>query len=335
MKTIHENFKILNSLFTSISKKHEVVYIDDGLLPYRFCELNLASKTTKSIGKPLGKTYMLDDFGKREMPSLSDYRDALLISESIFAQGINRLFELIELYMDITSKAPLALGFDTNVVLNGITNVIREKIKKSLWKGSIVIVIPTIVYQEVNRLFLEEYPSHIPKSKKDLYWLAGLPRKMGRIAILGLGNIRKLREEVQVVMTGEPISPNVFLSSTAGKYFNDFMVREQIREYARKTGIPTLHLSADRDSITMARAEGTPSVLIELPPIPKNEIHVNIADFVYTLAILRGVLEIRSSDSKKILEIKTIWHGKKEADYFNHIIEVSLEKMSHKSIKEP
>ena len=326
MKTSHESFKILVRLFKAISEKHKLVYVDDGLLPYRFCELNLIDNTTKSIGKPLRRTYVLNDFGKREMPTLSDYRDALLISESISAPGINRLFEFIELYMDLTARAPLALGFDTNVVLNGITNVIRERIKKSTWKGSIVIVIPTIVYQEVNRLFLEEYPSHLPKSKKELYWISGLPRKMGRIAILGLGNIRKLREEVQVVMTGEPISPNVFLSSTAGRYFNDFMVREQIREYARKTGNPTIHLSADRDSITMARAEGTPSVLVELPPIPKEKIHVNMADFVYTLAILRGVLEIRNSNDKKIMEIKTIWHGKKEADYFNHIIEVTLEE---------
>ena len=326
MKTFRESFKVLMRLFKAISEKYELAYVDDGLMPYRFCELNLADSTTKSIGKPLVKPSMLNDFGKREMPTLSDYRDALLISESLPAPGINRLFEFIELYMDLTARAPLALGFDTNVILNGIANVIRERIRKSTWKGSIVLVIPTIVYQEVNRLFLEEYPPHLPKSKKELSWISGLPRKMGRIAILGLGNIRKLREEVQVVMTGEPISPNVFLSSSAGRYFNDFMVREQIREYARKTGVPTIHLSADRDSITMARAEGTPSMLIELPPIPKEKIYVNITDFVYTLAILRGILEIRSSNNEKIMEIKTIWHGKKEADYFNHIIEVTTNK---------
>ena len=324
MKTFYDNFKVLSRLFRKIDEKHDTVYIDDGLLPYRFCELNLKKNTTRAIGKPLAKSYILDEFGKREAPSLSDYRDALLISESITAPGINSLFKLIELYMNVTSNAPFALGFDTNVVLNGITNVIREKIKRSVWKGSIVVVIPTIVYQEVNRLFVEEYPSHLPKSKKEFYWVAGLPRKMGRIAILGLGNIRKLREEVQVVMAGEPISPNVFLSSTAGKYFNDFMVREQIREYARKTGIPTLHLSADRDSITMARAEGTPSVLIELPSVPREEVRVNIADFIYTLAILRGVLDVRDSSDELVMSIKTIWHGKKEAEYFNHLIEISI-----------
>ncbi len=313
----------LKNYLKSLRKEYNTVIIEDGIFYYRFGKLNLDNSYFNPEYRPTREKNLLHAFGKREAPKASDVRDALLASRSIPFTGIEKTFNLLKIYMEVTERGPLSLGIDTNIILNGLINILRERIKDSEWKGSLTVAIPTVVYQEVNRLLLEKYPNRITAPVKKRGFIEGLHSKMGRLAIVGLGNIQKLRQEVQVEMVGKPLAPQAFLSESGGKYYNDFIVREQIRDYARKSGKPTIHISADRDSVIMARAEGLPTILVELPTPPENEIKVvKTSDFLYSLALIRGIIELKDKDGKKILELRTIWHGKRDYQYFEHYVQV-------------
>lgn len=327
MKVLEIQYKEITNYFSKFLKRQEEVILEDGIFYYQFGILDLKNQELVPNYVSLRDNSLLHAIGRRESPSPNDIRDSLLASKCLPFKGLEKLFKFIDLYMEVTERAPLALGVDTNVILNGLINLIREKVRGSEWKGSLEIAIPTVVLQEVNRLLLEKYPDKInaPLKRKDI--IKRLPSKMSRLAIIGIGNIQKLRSQVQVEMIGRPLSPNVFLSSSAGRYFNDFVVREQIRDFARKTGKPTIHISADRDSVNMARAEGLPSILIELPPYPKRKIAIgSISDFLYSLALLRGIIEIRDKNQNLLAEIRTIWHGKHDHQFFEHIIQLHVMK---------
>ncbi|MGQ4832299.1 MAG: hypothetical protein ACP6IS_00210 [Candidatus Asgardarchaeia archaeon] len=314
----------LKKILEDISKKHSKIILEDGVFYFRFGKLDLKTDTFIPEYRPTRDEKLLNIFGKREAPKASDVRDALLASRAISFTGIEKLFKLLEVYMEVTDKGPLSLGIDTNIILNGLINIIREKVRMSEWKGSLTVAIPTVVYQEVNRLLLEKYPNRITAPIKRRNLIEGLHSKMGRLAIVGLGNIQKLRQEIQVEMVGKPLSPHTFLSESGGKYYNDFIVREQIRDYAKESGKPTLHISADRDSAIMARAEGLPTILIELPLYPVDPVKVKYtSDFLYSLSLIRGILELKDEESgKKVLELRSIWPGKRDYQFFEHYVQV-------------
>lgn len=302
-------------------------YVDDGIYSYRYGILDLKKETFLAINDPL-PNFNPQKIARNEMPSIRDIRDSLLVSQSIKFGGIEKLIHFIDYYMELTAGAPLALGLDTNIVLNGVLNPFRETVEKMIWKGSLIIVVPIIAYQEINRLYLETYSRNEARLLKHRN-IEGLPKKIARLSVAGLMNLTKLREVLQVRKFGEPVAPNVFTSSEAGRYFNDFIVREQIREYARDTGIPTLHVSADKDSVMMGRAEGTPSILIEIPHISESEYRINLNDFIYSLAILRGIISFTSvnstkSESSNKIIIHTIWKDKKRDDWFKNIVQIAL-----------
>ncbi|RLI66288.1 MAG: hypothetical protein DRO67_01360 [Candidatus Asgardarchaeum californiense] len=315
------HFRELNKILENVFKKEKVL-VSDYLFHYQYGVIDLESNT---FYLDIHEHIDLDSFkvSRHEYPSIYDVRDALLISQSIEFGGLKKLIDFISIYMDITEGAPLALGLDTNIVLNGLLNPFREIVEKTTWKGSLLVVVPSIVYQEINRLYLEEYSRTEARrlGNKDI---EGLQKKIARLSIAGLMNLTKLREVVQVKKFGAPVSPTDFTSSEAGKYFNDFMVREQIRQYAQNTGTPTLHISADKDSVMMARAEGTPSVLIEIPKLTKKEYLINLDDFIYSLAILRGMVLIKSENNKNFVLIKTIWPDKSREDWFSNLIKLKL-----------